>query len=249
MKKTRRLRKDLPFRKIVPNMITSGSVLCGFLSLVLVYQGHPLPAAWLVAMAVVFDYLDGKVARSLGGSSAFGVELDSLADVISFGVAPAFLIHSVYIGLDGGLWGALAGAFFALCGALRLARFNVTHVVGPFQGLPIPAAGLSLVAFVLAGVPLPLWAAVALLLGLGGLMISQVPYGNLKKLHRGNLNRHRAAFLAGSLLLLAVLLKEKAPLALGGIYVASGLVRLDWGTWLALRPELEDEEDPLEDEA
>lgn len=249
MKKTRRLRKDLPFRKIVPNMITSGSVLCGFLSLVLVYQGHPLPAAWLVAMAVVFDYLDGKVARSLGGSSAFGVELDSLADVISFGVAPAFLIHSVYIGLDGGLWGALAGAFFALCGALRLARFNVTHVVGPFQGLPIPAAGLSLVAFVLAGVPLPLWAAAALLLGLGGLMISQVPYGNLKKLHRGNLNRHRAAFLAGSLLLLAVLLKEKAPLALGGIYVASGLVRLDWGTWLALRPELEDEEDPLEDEA
>ena len=202
-----------------------------------------------MAMAVVFDYLDGKVARSLGGSSAFGVELDSLADVISFGVAPAFLIHSVYIGLDGGLWGALAGAFFALCGALRLARFNVTHVVGPFQGLPIPAAGLSLVAFVLAGVPLPLWAAVALLLGLGGLMISQVPYGNLKKLHRGNLNRHRAAFLAGSLLLLAVLLKEKAPLALGGIYVASGLVRLDWGTWLALRPELEDEEDPLEDEA
>ena len=247
MKKTRRLRKDLPFRKIVPNMITSGSVLCGFLSLVLVYQGHPLPAAWLVAMAVVFDYLDGKVARSLGGSSAFGVELDSLADVISFGVAPAFLIHSVYIGLDGGLWGALAGAFFALCGALRLARFNVTHVVGPFQGLPIPAAGLSLGAFILAGVPLPAWGAELALVSLGGLMISKVPYGNLKKLRKGNLNRHRAAFLGGFLLLLGVVLKEKAPLAMGGIYVASGLVHLDWGTWLSLRP-LEDEEEPLEEE-
>ena len=248
MKKTRTLRKDLPFRKIIPNMITSGNLLCGFLSLVMVYQGHPLPAAWLVAIAVVFDYLDGKVARSLGGSSDFGVELDSLADVISFGVAPAFLLYTIHMDILG-LFGILAAAFFALCGALRLARFNVTHVVGPFQGLPIPAAGLSLGAFILAGVPLPAWGAELALVSLGGLMISKVPYGNLKKLRKGNLNRHRAAFLGGFLLLLGVVLKEKAPLAMGGIYVASGLVRLDWGTWLALRPELEDEEDPLEDEA
>ncbi|EHM10633.1 CDP-diacylglycerol--serine O-phosphatidyltransferase [Thermanaerovibrio velox DSM 12556] len=228
----RRLRKDLPFRKIVPNMITSGSVLCGFMALALTYYDRFLPAAWLVCAAVVFDYMDGRVARMLGGSSDFGVELDSLADAISFGAVPAFMAYGAYVGLEGGLLGVLSGAFFTLCGVLRLARFNVTHVVGPFQGLPIPAAGLTLVSFIMGGVNLPWWSASLAMAALGGLMISSVPYGNLKKVHRGNLNRVRALLLLGLLGGMALVLREKAPLGMCLTYVLSGLLRFDWGAWL-----------------
>ena len=80
MKKRRKRIREIPFNKIVPNMITSGSVLCGMSSLILTYERQFLPSALVLIMAVFFDYMDGKVARSLGGSSAFGEELDSLAD-------------------------------------------------------------------------------------------------------------------------------------------------------------------------
>ena len=229
----RRRVKSIPFNKIVPNMITSGSVLCGMCSLILTYQRQFVPSALVIMMAVFFDYMDGMVARSLGGSSAFGEELDSLADALSFGSAPSFLVYARYIGQDLGIFGALSVAYFALCGVLRLARFNVSHVVGPFQGLPIPAAGMALAAVVTARLPLVPMLAAALMISLGSLMISTVPYGNLKLIRRGSLNRVRAIFLAGITASCFVLLRERAPLALIGIYVASGPLRFDWGVWLS----------------
>ncbi len=237
-------RREIPFRKIFPNMITSGSILCGMFSLALANRGQILPAAWLIAAAVAFDYMDGKVARSLGGSSAFGVELDSLADLISFGVAPAFLLYTIHMDILG-LFGILAAAFFALCGALRLARFNVLHVVGPFQGLPIPAAGLALASFVVADIPLYSWMAVGLCLLLGGLMVSTVPYGNLKRLRRGCLHRGRALFLLLMMTAAVALLRERAPLALAWTYVASGPIRFDWGAWLSTAPLSEEGEEEI----
>ena len=92
-KRDRRIR-NIPISKIIPNMITSGSVFCGVASLIMTYHQHFVPAAVLICFAVFFDVMDGRVARSLGGSSVFGEELDSLADAISFGVAPAFLIYA-----------------------------------------------------------------------------------------------------------------------------------------------------------
>lgn len=246
MRSRKQPKHDIPFRKILPNMITSGSILCGMLSLILVMHGHVLPGAWLVACAVLFDFMDGKVARMLGGSSAFGIELDSLADVVSFGVAPSVLTYICYLDLYGGIGGALAAAFYALCGALRLARFNVTHVVGPFQGLPIPAAGIFLASLVIADVPLQPWMGIFLLVGLGGLMISNVPYGNLKCLKAGNIHNGRACLVLGLMALFVLVLKERALLAMVSIYVASGLVRFDWGEWLALGSA--EEEDPVEDD-
>ena len=80
--------RNIPFRMIIPNMITSGSVFCGVSSIILTSHGKLLPAAALICFAVFFDVMDGRVARSLGGGSHFGEELDSLADAISFGVAP-----------------------------------------------------------------------------------------------------------------------------------------------------------------
>lgn len=228
-------------------MITSGSVLCGMSSLILTYERHFLPSALVLMMAVFFDYMDGKVARSLGGSSAFGVELDSLADALSFGAAPAFLIYATYIGTAGGIYGAIAAAFFALCGVLRLARFNVMHVVGPFQGLPIPAAGMALASAVAGGIPLTPVLAMAAMFALGALMISTVPYGNLKLLRRGNINKTKAVLLTGIAVTTFVFLHEKAFLALIGIYIASGPLRFDWGVWLSIDPNI-DEKTSTEEE-
>lgn len=233
--KRRKQIRGVPFNKIVPNMITSGSVLCGMSSLILTYERHFLPSALVLIMAVFFDYMDGKVARSLGGSSSFGEELDSLADALSFGAAPAFLVYARYIGIDGGgIYGAVAAAFFTLCGVLRLARFNVAHVVGPFQGLPIPAGGMALASAVIGSVPLTPSMAMAALIGLGSLMISTVPYGSLKLLRKGNVNHAKVVMLAGIALTCLIALRERALLALVGIYIASGPLHFDWGEWLSI---------------
>lgn len=243
MKMKRRKVKNIPFRKIIPNMITSGSVLCGVLSMILILHGSFQPAAWLLFIAVFFDFMDGKVARSLGGSSAFGVELDSLADALSFGAVPAFLTYAVYIQPDRiGIWGALAAAFFTLCGVLRLARFNVTHVVGPFQGLPIPAAGLGLVSLVIGKIPLSSGLAIVAMISLAVLMVSSVPYGNLKKLRKGNVNLFRKRLLMVFALVVTIALRERAILAFLSLYVLSGPVGLDWGSWLAINPNIGEEE-------
>lgn len=233
--------RHLSFRQVVPNMITSGNILCGMLALILILHGAMVPAAWMIVMAVFFDFMDGKVARSLGGSSAFGVELDSLADVVSFGVVPAILFYVSYLQGWGGVAGALAATFFAVCGAIRLARFNVQHVVGSFEGLPIPAAGLFLASFTMADVPMHPLVAVVISLAGAFLMVSSVPYGNLKKIKKGNMDRRKALFLFGAVLAFVVVLQQKAPLAAISVYVASGLVHFDWGNWLSLVPEENEE--------
>ncbi|MDR0764086.1 MAG: CDP-diacylglycerol--serine O-phosphatidyltransferase [Synergistaceae bacterium] len=234
--------RNIPFNKIVPNMITSGSVLCGMFSLILTYRRLFLPSALVLVMAVFFDYMDGKLARRLGGSSAFGEELDSLADALSFGAAPAFLIYARYADMDGGgMPGALGAAFFALCGVLRLARFNVAHVAGSFQGLPIPAGGMALAALVIGDIPLTPALAVAAMVSLGVLMISSVPYGNLKLLRKGNVHKRKALTLALIVISCFALLREKSLLALAGTYIASGLLGIDWGMWLSKHRNDEDE--------
>ena len=106
MRRVDRRVKNIPIKTIIPNMITSGSVFCGVSSLILTAHERFIPAALLICFAVFFDVMDGRVARSLGGSSAFGEELDSLADAISFGVAPAFLIYNAYVGVESGIWGS-----------------------------------------------------------------------------------------------------------------------------------------------
>ncbi|HOV29080.1 MAG TPA: CDP-diacylglycerol--serine O-phosphatidyltransferase [Synergistales bacterium] len=244
--KTKRIRRSpraIPFRKIIPNMITSGNILSGILSMILTLQGHYHPAAWLIMAAVFFDAMDGKMARSLGGSTEFGVELDSLADAVSFGAAPALLFYAVFLWGWLGIVGALSAAFFGLCGALRLARFNVFHAPGPFQGLPIPAGGLFLASLVMGGLSVPPAMAAALAVATGLLMVSSIPYGNLKRLRSGNVNRLKLAFLFALTVALIVTLQGKAPLAALCIYIFSGFFRFDWRKWLAIDPaELEEEE-------
>ena len=140
-------------RATMPTLMTLGNLFCGFLSVW--YAVKPddsgyIAAAWLIMAAAVFDALDGMIARLIKAQSQFGVELDSLADVCSFGMAPAILLHQYYQ-LPGHLGLALAFLFFA-CGALRLARFN-TQLKGfdkaEFKGLPIPAAAGTIASLVI----------------------------------------------------------------------------------------------------
>lgn len=125
---------------ILPNACTSMNLVCGYLALVMTSQGEFLAAGWLIMLANIFDILDGRLARLTSVESRFGAELDSLADLVSFGVAPAFLVYTRYLEHDR-IYGLVVTAIFVLCGALRLARFNVTphSKKDVFEGLPIPA--------------------------------------------------------------------------------------------------------------
>ena len=127
---------------ILPNLLTSLSLLCGFYCIVATMQGNFLRAAWAIVIAGVFDGLDGRIARMTHTTSKFGVEYDSLCDLISFGAAPAVLAYGLVLN-QYGRWGWLAAFLFVACGAIRLARFNTlvyTATSKFFQGLPIPVA-------------------------------------------------------------------------------------------------------------
>ena len=127
-------------RAVVPSLFTTLNIFCGFLSILSVAQGHFQTAAWFIILAAIFDSLDGVMARITRSSSQFGVELDSLADVVSFGAAPSFMVYQAHLYTLGN-WGIIIAALPVVFGAIRLARFNV-QLVGfnkdYFNGLPIP---------------------------------------------------------------------------------------------------------------
>lgn len=136
---------------ILPNLLTTGSLFAGFYSMVASMNGNFSTAAIWIFVAAVFDGLDGKVARMTGTTSKFGVEYDSLADLVAFGVTPSLMVYAWALKPFGRV-GWLAAFLFVACGALRLARFNVqvnTVESKRFVGLPIPAAASMVSATVL----------------------------------------------------------------------------------------------------
>jgi CDP-diacylglycerol--serine O-phosphatidyltransferase len=137
---------------VLPNLITTGNLFFGFFSIIKSLQGDYRWAASAILLATVFDMLDGRIARLTGGTSEFGVQYDSLCDLVSFGVAPAFLAYQFGL-VEFGRIGWVFCFFFLACGALRLARFNVMSSIGKssgdFTGLPIPMAAAVNATFVL----------------------------------------------------------------------------------------------------
>jgi len=136
---------------ILPNLFTTGNLFCGFWAIISVFQEKFFYGAIAILLASVFDVLDGKVARLSGATSKFGVQYDSLADLVSFGIAPAVLAFSWAL-RPYGRFGWLAAFLFVVCGALRLARFNVMSASGEvkyFKGLPIPAAAMMIALTIL----------------------------------------------------------------------------------------------------
>lgn len=172
---------------ILPNLFTASSIFVGVISIVEASKGHFILSAWLVLLALVFDGLDGRVARMTNTSSQFGVEFDSLADIISFGIAPAMLLY-FFVGHEFGRFGILVSALYVIFGAIRLARFNIsTAKTDPnvFIGLPIPTAAVFVSMWILLFHKYTLqdYSIVLLFLALGVavLMVSNFRYPSFKK--------------------------------------------------------------------
>lgn len=199
---------------VLPNLMTAGNLFCGFVAIIRCIQaryatGEVRPehlyaeAVWLIIFAVGFDSLDGRLARLGGRESLFGREFDSLADIVSFGVAPALLVFFLILSPELNPWfrqiGWLIGFIYLLCAAMRLARFNViTHPLvysnnakfntKDFVGLPVPAAAGMVVSLVLVinseadmrhlGLGLP-----PLMLLIAYLMISTIRYPSFKQVN------------------------------------------------------------------
>ncbi|MBU0473025.1 MAG: CDP-diacylglycerol--serine O-phosphatidyltransferase [Bacteroidetes bacterium] len=139
-------------KSIIPNTATCLNIFSGFLSIIFASKGEFHLAALFIFIATFFDLIDGLLARATKTASPFGVELDSLADVISFGLAPAFLIYQAHF-IKYDFWGIVLSSSVLIFGALRLARFNVQvediKIKQDFNGLPIPISALTLASFVL----------------------------------------------------------------------------------------------------
>ncbi len=152
-KRRRRFRADrrpIP-RAAVPSFFTLMNLFCGFLAITQIHEGQFDYACYMIVLAGFFDLMDGMTARLANAQSVFGVELDSLSDIVSFGVAPSYLVY-VFGLREFGIFGLIVSALPALCGAVRLARFNVAYdggITDYFEGLPTPAQALCLVALVL----------------------------------------------------------------------------------------------------
>ena len=214
-------------RNIVPSILTMLNLFFGFFSIVNALQGKFVAAAWLIMIAAVWDALDGKLARLTSTYSEFGVEFDSISDVVSFGVAPSILIYQVFLERLGAV-GVIISFFPLLFGAIRLARFNVS-IEGfekeNFTGLPIPAMAVALSAYVIFNYDLweglryaPLM--IPLVLFLCYLMVSNIEYEMLPKFSFRENKRNTVVFsllIAG--IVLVVVFRQKAifPLAFGFI--------------------------------
>ena len=128
---------------MVPNLLTLGNLISGCLSIVFVLHDSPTAGLLCIAISLLLDFLDGLVARALGVSSEIGIQLDSLADVISFGVAPAIMMFDLLFSMTSNYALAFTAFLIPSFGAYRLARFNVEQSsTSHFSGLPIPAAAL-----------------------------------------------------------------------------------------------------------
>jgi CDP-diacylglycerol--serine O-phosphatidyltransferase len=270
----------------LPNLMTAGNLFCGFLAITRIVEA-PLgdkfasaqsyqnirEALFYILLACVFDLLDGRVARMGGLESPFGREFDSLADVVSFGVAPAFLVHRIVLRdlfSDQPSIGWFIASVYLICGALRLARFNCLAAMpsnaassGDFLGFPIPAAAGMVASLTLFSIKMdeqnpwsgPNWRIflAGILLFLSFMMVSEVRYPSFKKIHL----RTRRPFtkLVTSILVIGIfimtwriILPYVLPLMFIG-YLLYGFVRPKISRQMRRDIEEEDDEDTADPQA
>lgn len=204
---------------IVPNLVTTSNLFCGFYSILASIRGEFPTAAWFIIAAAIFDMLDGRIARLAKATSQFGVEYDSMSDLVSFGIAPSILLYQWTLEPFGRL-GIAASFFYMCCAALRLARFNInTAVVSKaiFQGVASPIAAGTVATYIIFHNATS-WPnetsfiskellALLLTLGLGSLMVSTIPFPSFKELNW----RSRSSFGYLMIALLSIILIAVRP--------------------------------------
>lgn len=221
-------------RSIIPNLFTIMNMFCGFLSIINTFEGNYIYASILIIIAAIFDTLDGLAARITKSASEFGVELDSLSDLVSFGTAPALLLYKIQLHEYYEI-GILASAFFLICGALRLARFNV-QLVGFdkkfFYGLPIPTSAITLSAYILTFYSVDKFKypfgdlLLPLAIILGFLMVSKIKYNAIPRVSVQGLKQHPIYFSFMILsLILTIATEGKAIFFLVCIFISTGIIK------------------------
>lgn len=199
----------LLIRKILPSLCTLANLVFGLIALVLMFDGRPDWAAVFIVVGMLFDGFDGRLARFLNVSSEFGKQLDSLSDLVTFGVAPAMLAYVTNLHQFGTTWGLIAMLPFPVMGALRLARFNVLTVGdGFFVGVPITLAGGLLALTLLYSDYIGRWLVLAVVLLLSWLMISTFHYPDFKTI---GMSRAQALFIVSILIGAVIVLQWHAP--------------------------------------
>lgn len=222
----RKLRRTI---YLLPSMFTVGNMFAGFFALIATLNGNYQHAAIAIGIAVVLDGLDGRVARMANATSDFGLQLDSLADVVSFGIAPAVLLYSWGF-TELGNFARLSAFVFVICGAMRLARFNIQNKnLKSFMGLPIPA-GAGFVAATVHIFEYPIDSSlfrfylVAITYLLALLMVSTVRYPSLKQLNLGRGKSHLTILALAFVVAGVILYSQQVLMAIAAVYVASGLI-------------------------
>ncbi len=217
---------------LLPNLMTAVSLFLGILSVLASVKGDFDKAGIYIFLSLIFDGLDGRIARLTGTCSKFGVEFDSLADLVAFGVAPAMLVYFA-LGHDFGRIGVLAAGFFVVFGAIRLARFNVqSESIEPnmFIGLPIPSAAVFITCWTVVlsqyGV-LGEYKALLIAMSFGAalLMVSNIRYASFKKIKFSKQALMKIFVLVLVLFAVMFLYFLETLTALITVFVLSGILR------------------------
>lgn len=249
----RRLRRGII---ILPSAFTLGNLFLGVWAVVHAARGDFVTAGWLIVLGAVFDMLDGRIARYTATGSAFGEELDSLVDAVSFGVAPAFIMYFTFL-KSGGEWSWILSFLYIVAAVFRLARFNIEQAGTAkvnFHGLPSPSAGASIATFY-AFTQTPVWrtwfthvdekrAAGWLMMFVAVLMVSNVLYPVVPRFGLRTWGGRFALFVAAAALVSAITYPEYFFFPVSMLYIAYGLVR----TVIAGFEEKLPDEDPMLDE-
>jgi len=243
-------------KSLVPNLLTLVNIFCGFAAIVYASDGLFIKASLFILLAAVFDMLDGFTARLINAASEFGSELDSLCDVVSFGVAPSFILYKSYF-YQFNEWGILIASFPALAGATRLARFNVQLVSLEdkkyFTGLPIPSGAITLISYliffhndIVSGEPLRtiLMFVVTIIVSLT--MVSTIKFDNLPRPSKASFKeRPIFSILFVVALLSVVITKGDALFPLMMLYILLSFIRYMF--LLFNQRSMEDEDIDVED--
>jgi CDP-diacylglycerol--serine O-phosphatidyltransferase len=233
---------------IIPSLFTCGNMSFGILSIFSSINGDFIYAAWFLVGALACDIFDGRIARMTNTTSDFGMQLDSLSDLVSFGIAPAIMMYMLVLNKMGNIGIAIA-VLFVLCSALRLARFNVLagrgEVYKHFVGLPTPASAGIIISFVLSykllipeenslnfkTIPLLMEhmpeffnAMPIVIVVLSFLMVSNIPYMSLKRIKLSKVRTIELFALIIVLIILVVIFPQNTIFIIFSVYAASGLL-------------------------
>jgi CDP-diacylglycerol--serine O-phosphatidyltransferase len=251
----RRLRRGIV---ILPSAFTVGNLFLGIWAVVHAHRGEFTTAGWLIVLAAVFDMLDGRIARFTATGSAFGEELDSLVDAISFGVAPALIMYFTFLTQRGGEWSWIVAFLYIVAAVFRLARFNIEQAgtaKSAFHGLPSPTAGACIATYY-SFTQTDFWkhffdarvdenrAAGWLMMFVAVLMVSNVLYPVVPRFGLRTWSGRLAVFLAVAALVAAFTVPQYFFFPMSILYITYGLVR----TVLSGFEEKLSDEDPLLDE-